>query len=109
MYGVMKKDTIRNEHVRGSVKVAPGTKKITEERLKWHGHVKRRDEGHVLSLRRMIDAPLPGKRHRKTDNQVEKCGLKEEDVLDRAKWKNDIQYHSGDPWWWKKHEKKKRN
>ena len=23
--------------------------------------------------------------------------LKEEDVLDRTKWKNDIQYHSGDP------------
>ena len=23
--------------------------------------------------------------------------LKEEDVLDRTKWKNDIRYHSGDP------------
>ena len=28
--------------------------------LKWNGHVKRRDEGHVL--RSMLDAPIPGKR-----------------------------------------------
>ena len=38
------------------------TKKITEERLKWYGHVERRDEGHILS--RMIDAPVPGKTRR---------------------------------------------
>ena len=33
MRGVTKKDNIRNEHVRGSVKVAPVTKKITEKGL----------------------------------------------------------------------------
>ena len=32
------------------------TEKITDERLKWYGHVKRTDEGHVL--RRMLDAPV---------------------------------------------------
>ena len=45
MCGVTEKDRIRNEHVRGSVKVA--TKKMTERRPKWYGHVKRRDEGHT--------------------------------------------------------------
>ena len=55
---VTKKDQIRNEHVRGSVKVALVTKKITEKRLKWYRNVKRRDEGHML--RRMSDAPVPG-------------------------------------------------
>ena len=59
MCGVTKTDTIRNEHVRGSVKVAPATKKITEKRLKWYGHDKRGDEGHVP--RRMLDALVPGK------------------------------------------------
>ena len=48
--------------MRGSVKVAP-VSKITEKRLKWYGHVKRRDEGHTL--RRMLDAPVPGKRRRR--------------------------------------------
>ena len=62
MCGVENKDQIRNEHVRAPEKVAPVTKKITEKRLKWYGYVKRRDEGHVL--RRMLDAPVPGKRRR---------------------------------------------
>ena len=57
-----KKDKIRNEHVRGSVKVEPVTTKMTEKRLKWYGHVKRREEGHVI--RRMLDAPVQGKRRR---------------------------------------------
>ena len=53
MCGVTKKDKIRNEHVRGSVKVAPVTKKIRENGLKlYNGHVNRRDEGHLL--RRMM-------------------------------------------------------
>ena len=28
---------------------------------------------------------------------MESMGLKEEDAVDRTKWKNDIQYNSGDP------------
>ena len=47
----------------------------------------------------MSDAPIPGKRRRvkqKTrwkdsyKRDMETVGLKEEDVLDRTKWKNDI-------------------
>ena len=53
MCGVTQKDKIRNEHVTGSVNVAPVTKQITERRLKWcYGRVKRRDERYVL--RRMF-------------------------------------------------------
>ena len=37
MCEVTKKDNIRNEHVRGSVKVVPVTK-IIAKRLKWYGH-----------------------------------------------------------------------
>ena len=67
-------------NVIGSVKVAPVTRNITEKRLKWYGHVKRSDEGHVLRI--MVDAPvsvehLPGKIREsdtewKTENQVER-------------------------------------
>ena len=61
------------------------------------GHVKRRDEGHVL--RRMLDAPAPGKRRigrQKTrwkdssKRDVEGVWLNEEDTLDRTKWKTFI-------------------
>ena len=41
MCGVTKKDKMRNEHVRESVKVASVAEKISEKRLKWYGHVKR--------------------------------------------------------------------
>ena len=60
MCGVTKNDKIGNEHVRGSVKVAPVTKKMAEKGLKWYGHVRTREEGCVP--RRMIDAPVPGRR-----------------------------------------------
>ena len=71
--------------------------------IKWYGHVKRRDEGHVL--RRMLNAPEPAYQEREGEEDRKpggkrygKCGVKKEDTLDRTKWKNDIQYvyHSGD-------------
>ena len=63
-----------------------------------------------------VDGPVPGKRWggiQKTrckdscKRDPESLGLKEEDVLDRTKWKNDIQNHSGDPRLWEKPEEKK--
>ena len=38
------------------------SKKITEKRLKWYGHVRRMKEEHIV--RRMLDVDLPGKRRR---------------------------------------------
>ena len=63
---------IRNEHVRGSAKVAPATKKITEKMLKWYGYAKRRERakngiGPIgTSIRKEERA------ERKPDNQVER-------------------------------------
>ena len=64
------------------------------------GNVKRCDEEHVL--RRMSEAPCSIKketdgRQKQGGRDMESVGLKEEDVLDRTKWKNDIHNHSGDP------------
>ena len=44
MCEVSEKDTIRKEHVRGLVNVESMAKKIRKKRLKWYGHVMRRDE-----------------------------------------------------------------
>ena len=38
---------------------------------------------------------------------MESVRLTEEDVMDRTKWKRDIQNHSGDPEWREKLEQKK--
>ncbi|XP_047543303.1 uncharacterized protein LOC125075640 [Vanessa atalanta] len=46
--GVTRLDKIKNEYIRGSFKVAPISDKLTESRLRWYGHVMRRDEDHVV-------------------------------------------------------------
>lgn len=47
MVGVTRIDRIRNEYIRGSVKLVEVSKKIQESRLRWYGHLLRRDEDHV--------------------------------------------------------------
>ena len=41
--GVMKKDKIRNEYIRSTVKMEGLGMKMREGRLRWYGHVMRRD------------------------------------------------------------------
>ena len=45
--GVTRKDKIRNEYVRGTAKIAKPGDKLWKARLRWYGHVKRREEGYV--------------------------------------------------------------
>ena len=45
--GVTKKDKIRNEYIRGTVKVERLGMKMRESRLRWYGHVIRRDQEYV--------------------------------------------------------------
>ena len=47
MCGVTRLDKTRNERIRGTTKVGEITKKIQEGRLKWYGHVMRREEHYV--------------------------------------------------------------
>ena len=51
--GVTKLDKIRNERIRGTTKVGEITKKVQERRLKWYGHVMRREE-HYVGRRAMV-------------------------------------------------------
>ena len=54
----------------------------------------------------MLDTPVSGKRWRgrqkarwkdSCKRDIESMWLKEEDAIDRTKWKNYFQYHCGDP------------
>ena len=62
--GVTRKDKIRNEYIRGrpTVKVERLGMKMREGRLRWYGHVMRRDQEYVG--RKMMEIELPGKRKR---------------------------------------------
>ena len=56
--GVTRKDKLKNEYVRGTAKIAKLGDKLRGTRLRWYGHVKRK-EGHAG--KRMIEMAIPGK------------------------------------------------
>ena len=60
--GVTRKDKIRNDYIRSTVKVEQLGMKMREGRLRWYGHVMRRDQEYVG--RRVMEIELPGKRKR---------------------------------------------
>ena len=60
--GVTRKDKIRNEHIRSTVKVEWLGMKMREDRLRWYGHVIRGDQEYVG--RKMMEMELLEKRRR---------------------------------------------
>ena len=62
MSGVTKVDRIRNERIRGTTKVGEISKKVQESRLKWYGHVLRREDEYAD--KRVVAMEVPGKRRR---------------------------------------------
>ena len=59
MSGVTKLDRIRNERICGTTRVGEISKKVQESRLKWYGHVLRREE---YVGKRVMVMEVPGKR-----------------------------------------------
>ncbi|KAK3552523.1 hypothetical protein QTP86_013248 [Hemibagrus guttatus] len=60
--GVTRLDRIRNEYIRGTAHVGRLGDKVREDRLRWFGHVQRRESEYIG--RRMLDMELPGRRQR---------------------------------------------
>ena len=53
-------DKIRNEYIRGTAQVGWFGEKTCEARLRWYGHLRRKDDGYIV--RRMLNMELPRKR-----------------------------------------------
>lgn len=62
MCGCTRRDRVRNNKIRDTVKVVEISKKVQERRMTWYGHVMRREEGYAG--RRMMSLQPPGRRRR---------------------------------------------
>ena len=100
--GVTRLDKIRNEYIRGTAKVERLGSKVRESRLRWYGHVMRRNDEYVG--RRVMEMELPGKRRRGRPKRrfmdvvgedMRELGVTGDDVRDRARWRRVIR--CGDP------------
>ena len=94
MCGVTRRDRIKNAYIRGTVKVTEITKKMQERRLRWFGHVMRKEEESVC--RRVMNMEVPGKRRRGRPKKRWKDTLNEDmrekdiqvnDTQDRCRWR----------------------
>ena len=92
--GVTRKDKIRNEYVRGTAKIAKLGNKLWNAKLRWYGHVKRREDEYVG--KRMMEMAAPSRRKRGRPRRrwmdlaredMERVGAKEGGEVDRVKWK----------------------
>ena len=92
--GVTRKDKIRNEYIRSTLRVERLEMKMRESRLRWYGHVVRRDQEYVR--RKMMEMELPGKRIRGRPKRIfvdlvkkdmGEFGAKETDVENRKAWR----------------------
>ena len=70
--GVTRKNKIRKEHIRSTVKVERLGMKVKEGRLRWYGHVMRKDQEYVR--RKMMEMELTGKEEkRETKEKIFRC------------------------------------
>ncbi|KAK3547417.1 hypothetical protein QTP86_018916, partial [Hemibagrus guttatus] len=95
--GVIRLDRIRNEYIRGTAPVGRLGDKVREARLRWFGHVQRRESEYIG--RRMLDMKLPGRRQRGRPKRRYMDGINEdmklvgasvEDAEDRDRWREMI-------------------
>ena len=92
--GMTRMDTIRNEYIRGTAQVGRFGEKTRGARLRWYGHVLRKDDGYIG--RRMLRMELPGKRKRGrpksrfmdvVKEDMTELEVTEEEIEDRSNWR----------------------
>ena len=86
--GVTRKDKIRNEYVRETAKIAKLVDKLWNARLRWYGHVRKRED---YVGKRMMEMVMPGRRKRGRPRRrwmdlvrqdMERVGSREGDKVD---------------------------
>ena len=104
MSGVTLRDKVRNEYIRGSVKVTEVSKKVQEARLRWFGHITRREDEEQHVAREAMSMEVEGTRRRGRPrirwkdcirSDMREKGLSRRSAGNRNLWKRLIK--NGDP------------
>ncbi|XP_022188490.2 uncharacterized protein LOC111047127 [Nilaparvata lugens] len=94
MCGVTRRDRIRNELIRSTVGVGQFGRKMQEARMRWFGHVQRREEDNVGQ--RVQDLDLGGRRGRErprmrwrdsVEADLPEKGWRQGEEMDRILWR----------------------
>ena len=89
--GVIRKDKIRNQYIRGTVKVKQLGTKLMEGKLRWYGHVMRRDQEYVGRRWSYRKRGKPKRRFLDVlKEDMGKVGAREKDIENRTLWRNII-------------------
>ena len=92
--GVSLREHKRNEEIREAATVQPIATHLMQKRLRWYGHVRRRDESHIT--RTVLDMEVEGVRPRgrpklrymdTIKRDIKKNGLTDVNILDRPDWR----------------------
>ena len=92
--GVSLREYKRNEEIREAATVQPIATQLMQKRLRWYGHVRRRDESHIT--RTVLDMEVEGVSPRGRPklryidtirSDTEKNGLTDINILDRNDWR----------------------
>ena len=92
--GVSLRDHIRNEEIREAATVQPIATHLMQKRLRWYGHVRRRNDSHItrtvldMEVEGMIPRGRPKLRYMDTIRRdMKKKGLAGVNILDRNDWR----------------------
>ncbi|KAI5642476.1 hypothetical protein NE865_05503 [Phthorimaea operculella] len=94
--GVTRLDKVRNEYIRGSFKVAPIADKLKESRLRWFGHIMRRDDDYVVKTAMNLPEKKRGRGrppytwYTSMATLMKKEDLPDPTTLDRMSWRRKI-------------------
>ena len=72
--GVTRMDKIRNEYIRGTAQVGTFGEKTREARLRWYGHLRRKDDGYIGRRMLMMVLPVQKEETGKAKKEVYGCG-----------------------------------
>ncbi|MEQ2295996.1 hypothetical protein AMECASPLE_020296 [Ameca splendens] len=97
-------DSVRTEQIRGTAKVGRFEDQVMEARVRWSGHVLRRDDGQTG--KRMLETELPGRMRRErrfmdvVKKDMETVGVKVQEAKDKSRCSVSAATCLGGTWSW---------